>query len=119
MAATDPKVNGYDRFGWVDMLRFIHDNFAIAKIDNRWGVINAKGEIVIPCIYQGVTGILNTEYFIVEDQNGQKSVIDIFNNVTFEHEGCDIQPSETDVRVIVSCDGVKLYEATVYGDRIP
>jgi hypothetical protein len=24
MAATDPKVNGYDRFGWVDMLRFIH-----------------------------------------------------------------------------------------------
>jgi hypothetical protein len=32
MAATDPKVNGYDRFGWVDMLRFIHTAHIIVMV---------------------------------------------------------------------------------------
>ena len=47
--------------------------------NNKWGTINAQGQVVIPCEYDSLI-VFNEDGFDIVRKDGEEFIIDVFGN---------------------------------------
>ena len=58
---------------------FDDDGYAEVRKDGKYGLINADGEFVIPCMYDELRRLNNVQYAAVR-MNGKWGAVDLHNN---------------------------------------
>ncbi|KAB3534126.1 WG repeat-containing protein [Alkaliphilus pronyensis] len=77
--------------------------------DNRYGLVNEKGDILLEPIYDSIKKVdSNTSYCIVEE-NGKKGIVDINSNTTI------IEPDYDSIRVYTDTNVIKLIKENMIG----
>ena len=63
-------------------------NLCMVRLNEKFGVIDLKGQLVIPCIYDEMEPLFigNTNYFIVAQKNGRYGIIDAQRSVVIPIE---------------------------------
>lgn len=62
---------------------FDDDGYAEVRKDGKYGLINADGEFVIPCMYDELRRLNNVQYAAVR-MNGKWGAVDLHNNTLIE-----------------------------------
>lgn len=67
-----------------DAAQFFCDGFASVKMDNQWGIVNNKGKLIVPCIYDWCGAFQDGLAFV--KKNGLSGCVDKEGRSSFDYK---------------------------------